>query len=212
MGDSISEGTIAAVLKQTGDRVEEDEPILQIETDKVTVDVRAPHEGVISRLLVKENDNVTVGQTVAVLSAGDAPPKSKEAKPAQPKPSKQPAAEAKPAAAPPAQPKQEAEPAAVAAPHRTPSLKFPPRRTEDGRRISDLPAAEAKKYLEEHASREAAQPAAQPSSRPAGAAAKPSRPTAQQVFRIVEPGTKLSSSRVLSQKEIDEIELGGAGP
>jgi hypothetical protein len=47
MGDSISEGTICAVLRQAGEAVEEDEVIAQIETDKVTVDVRAPKMGVI---------------------------------------------------------------------------------------------------------------------------------------------------------------------
>jgi 2-oxoglutarate dehydrogenase E2 component (dihydrolipoamide succinyltransferase) len=52
LGESISDGTVSAVLKQAGDRVEEDEPILQIETDKVTVDVRAPRAGVIEAILV----------------------------------------------------------------------------------------------------------------------------------------------------------------
>lgn len=52
LGESISDGTVAAVLKQAGDRVEEDEPILQIETDKVTVDVRAPQAGVLEAILV----------------------------------------------------------------------------------------------------------------------------------------------------------------
>lgn len=52
MGESISEGTVAAILKQPGDAVEEDEPILQIETDKVTIDVRAPEAGKVENLLV----------------------------------------------------------------------------------------------------------------------------------------------------------------
>ena len=52
MGESIEEGTISAVLKQEGDSVEMDEAIFQIETDKVTVDVRAPEAGVLSKVLV----------------------------------------------------------------------------------------------------------------------------------------------------------------
>ena len=52
MGESIEEGTISAVLKQEGDSVEMDEAIFQIETDKVTVDVRAPGAGVIKKILV----------------------------------------------------------------------------------------------------------------------------------------------------------------
>lgn len=53
MGDSISEGTIAAVLKQQGDAVSEDETILQIDTDKVTIDVRAPKTGKVEAVLVR---------------------------------------------------------------------------------------------------------------------------------------------------------------
>lgn len=52
LGESISDGTIASVLKQVGDSVAEDEAIVQIETDKVTVDVRAPQAGVLEKLLV----------------------------------------------------------------------------------------------------------------------------------------------------------------
>jgi hypothetical protein len=54
MGDSITEGSIAAVLKAPGDTVAVDEVIAQIETDKVTIDVRAPTAGVIGEILVSE--------------------------------------------------------------------------------------------------------------------------------------------------------------
>lgn len=53
MGDSITEGTIASVLKGKGSSVQEDEPILQIETDKVTIDVRAPYTGVLTQIMVR---------------------------------------------------------------------------------------------------------------------------------------------------------------
>lgn len=52
MGESISEGTIAEVLKKEGESVAEDETIAQIETDKVTIDVKAPSAGVIKQLKV----------------------------------------------------------------------------------------------------------------------------------------------------------------
>jgi hypothetical protein len=52
MGESITEGTISTILKKAGEKVEEDEPIMQIETDKVTIDVRAPKAGVLQHLLV----------------------------------------------------------------------------------------------------------------------------------------------------------------
>ena len=74
MGDSITEGSIAAVLKAPGDAVAVDEVIAQIETDKVTIDVRAPAAGVIGEILVKEGDTVNVGQGVATLTEGGAAP------------------------------------------------------------------------------------------------------------------------------------------
>ena len=58
MGESISEGTVAAVLKQPGDAVEEDEPIMQIETDKVTIDVKAPEKGKLENLMVRTWDGI----------------------------------------------------------------------------------------------------------------------------------------------------------
>lgn len=53
MGESISEGTIASLLKKAGDAVEEDEAIAQIETDKVTIDVRAPSAGRLEEYRVR---------------------------------------------------------------------------------------------------------------------------------------------------------------
>lgn len=75
MGDSITEGSVAAVLKQAGDAVETDEVVAQIETDKVTIDVRAPSAGTVSAVLVKDGDTVVVGQGVIDLeeATGGAP-------------------------------------------------------------------------------------------------------------------------------------------
>jgi len=72
MGDSITEGTVAAVTKQTGDSVGEDDVVAQIETDKVTIDVKytSPTPGSITSILVKEGDTVVVGQEVAVVEQG----------------------------------------------------------------------------------------------------------------------------------------------
>ncbi|KAM3222882.1 dihydrolipoyllysine-residue succinyltransferase component of 2-oxoglutarate dehydrogenase complex 2 [Capsicum annuum] len=68
MGESISDGTLAKFLKNVGDRVEVDEPIAQIETDKVTIDVTSPEAGVIQKFVVKEGDTVEPGNKVAVIS------------------------------------------------------------------------------------------------------------------------------------------------
>lgn len=52
MGESITEGTVADILKQPGEALAADDIILQIETDKVTIDVRAPQQGVLTSLKV----------------------------------------------------------------------------------------------------------------------------------------------------------------
>uniref|UniRef100_A0A2N9HFF2 Dihydrolipoamide acetyltransferase component of pyruvate dehydrogenase complex n=1 Tax=Fagus sylvatica TaxID=28930 RepID=A0A2N9HFF2_FAGSY len=68
MGESITDGTLATFLKQPGDRVEVDEPIAQIETDKVTIDVASPEAGVIQKFVAKEGDTVEPGTKIAVIS------------------------------------------------------------------------------------------------------------------------------------------------
>lgn len=68
MGESISDGTLATFLKKPGDRVEVDEPIAQIETDKVTIDVASPEAGVILEFVAKEGDTVEPGTKVAIIS------------------------------------------------------------------------------------------------------------------------------------------------
>ncbi|XP_073099242.1 dihydrolipoyllysine-residue succinyltransferase component of 2-oxoglutarate dehydrogenase complex 2, mitochondrial isoform X2 [Elaeis guineensis] len=68
MGESITDGTLATFLKKPGDRVEIDEPIAQVETDKVTIDVASPEAGVIQKFVAKEGDTVTPGTKVAVIS------------------------------------------------------------------------------------------------------------------------------------------------
>ncbi|KAG0447916.1 hypothetical protein HPP92_028088 [Vanilla planifolia] len=68
MGESITDGTLATFLKKPGDRVAVDEPIAQIETDKVTIDVVSPEAGIIEKFVAKEGDTVTPGTKVALIS------------------------------------------------------------------------------------------------------------------------------------------------
>jgi 2-oxoglutarate dehydrogenase E2 component (dihydrolipoamide succinyltransferase) len=67
MGESIIEATILNWMKQEGDKVEVDETILEIATDKVDSEVPSPVEGVISKILFKVDDVVPVGETIAVI-------------------------------------------------------------------------------------------------------------------------------------------------
>lgn len=68
MGESIQEGKILRWVKKVGDKVERDEVILEISTDKVDTEVPSPSAGVIVQLLANENDTVEVGKVIAVLS------------------------------------------------------------------------------------------------------------------------------------------------
>lgn len=65
MGESIMEGTILKWLKKAGDKIERDEPILEISTDKVDTEVPAPESGVLTELLYKEGDVIEVGKVIA---------------------------------------------------------------------------------------------------------------------------------------------------
>ncbi|KAE9596371.1 putative dihydrolipoyllysine-residue succinyltransferase [Lupinus albus] len=68
LAESISDGTLATFLKRPGDRVNIDEPIAQIETDKVTIDVSSPESGVILKFLANEGDTVEPGNKIAIIS------------------------------------------------------------------------------------------------------------------------------------------------
>ncbi|KAK4478843.1 hypothetical protein RD792_014344 [Penstemon davidsonii] len=93
MGESITDGTLAVFLKKPGDRVEVDEPIAQVETDKVTIDVNSPEAGVIKEFIAKEGDTVEPGTKVAVISKSEegvthvAPSDEKPFEKAEPPPS-----------------------------------------------------------------------------------------------------------------------------
>lgn len=102
LAESITEGTIAKWLKQPGDNVDKGEFIVELETDKVNVEVISEEAGVLSELLAAEGDTVEVGQVIAIVGEGSGAP-------AQPAPQ----AEEKAAQAPAAQ--QEAAPAPAAA-------------------------------------------------------------------------------------------------
>src|SRR5207244_1877525 len=84
MGESIFEGTITKWLKKAGDRVERDEPLFEISTDKVDSEIPAPASGVVQEILVKEGQTVQINTVVAVIGDGAAKPVDKPAdKPAE---------------------------------------------------------------------------------------------------------------------------------
>lgn len=70
MGESIAEGTITKWLKQVGERVERDEPLFEISTDKVDAEIPSPAAGTLTEIRFKEGDTVEINTTVAVLDGG----------------------------------------------------------------------------------------------------------------------------------------------
>jgi 2-oxoglutarate dehydrogenase E2 component (dihydrolipoamide succinyltransferase) len=87
MGVSVSEGTITKWLKQEGEDVQADEPLLEISTDKVDTEVPSPGSGTLTQILVQEGETVDVGTKLAVIGGDDA------GAPAQPKEEAQEASE-----------------------------------------------------------------------------------------------------------------------
>lgn len=72
MGESITEGTVSKWLKQVGDTVEKDEPLLEISTDKVDAEVPSPAAGTVLEIRVNEGETVEVGSVVATVGSGGA--------------------------------------------------------------------------------------------------------------------------------------------
>ena len=80
LGESVVEATVGQWFKQAGDTVVADEPLVELETDKVTVEVPAPASGVLSEISVKPGDTVAVGAVLGAISDGDGKAKTAKAK------------------------------------------------------------------------------------------------------------------------------------
>ncbi|MGK5522138.1 2-oxoglutarate dehydrogenase, E2 component, dihydrolipoamide succinyltransferase [Micromonospora sp. URMC 107] len=105
LGESVTEGTVTRWLKQVGDTVEVDEPLLEVSTDKVDTEIPSPVAGTVLEIKVPEDETAAVGADLAVIGAAGAAPA--EARP-EPKAEPKPKAEAKPEPKP--EPKAEAKP------------------------------------------------------------------------------------------------------
>ncbi|SDG19937.1 2-oxoglutarate dehydrogenase complex dihydrolipoyllysine-residue succinyltransferase [Pelagibacterium luteolum] len=115
LGESVTEATIGQWFKKVGDAVSADEPIVELETDKVTIEVPAPVSGTLEAISVNEGDTVEVGALIAAIAAGSAGAKAAETPKEEPK-AEAPKAEApKPANAPAPATKTEMPPAPSAA-------------------------------------------------------------------------------------------------
>src|SRR6188508_1974197 len=75
LGESISEAVVGKWHKKVGDTVKIDEPLVVLETDKVTVDVPAPAGGALEKIAFKEGDKVKVGDVLGSIAGGQVAPK-----------------------------------------------------------------------------------------------------------------------------------------
>ncbi len=113
LGESVAEATVAQWLKKEGEAVKADEPIVELETDKVTLEVNAPSDGVIASITVGEGETVEVGAILGELDEGAVAndvPKKEEKAPAK-------------AAAAPAPAKQQSAPSASATAKTSPAIR-----------------------------------------------------------------------------------------
>src|SRR5947209_9659059 len=114
MGESIAEGTVVKWLKKPGDKVERDEPLLEISTDKVDAEIPAPAAGTLTEILAQEGQTVTVNSVIARIAAegGEAAAAPAPAAPAPaPKPEPEPQPTAQPRTPEPAHPETTQQPA-----------------------------------------------------------------------------------------------------
>src|SRR5579864_293349 len=70
LGESITEATVGKWFKQAGEAVKADEPLVELETDKVTLEVNAPSSGVLAEIVAKDGETVGVGALLGQIAAG----------------------------------------------------------------------------------------------------------------------------------------------
>ncbi|WP_406051186.1 2-oxoglutarate dehydrogenase, E2 component, dihydrolipoamide succinyltransferase [Streptomyces virginiae] len=115
LGESVTEGTVTRWLKAEGERVEADEPLLEVSTDKVDTEIPSPVSGILASIKVAEDETVEVGAELAVIDDGSGAPAAAEAPAAEPAAAEAPAAAPAPVAEAPAAPAPAAEAPAEAA-------------------------------------------------------------------------------------------------
>ncbi|MFC9488984.1 biotin/lipoyl-containing protein, partial [Streptomyces hydrogenans] len=112
LGESVTEGTVTRWLKAEGERVEADEPLLEVSTDKVDTEIPAPASGILASIKVAEDETVEVGAELAIIDDGSGAPAAAPAPAAEAAPA--PAAEAPAPQAAPSTEVQEPAPAPTA--------------------------------------------------------------------------------------------------
>ncbi|MEV3980235.1 2-oxoglutarate dehydrogenase, E2 component, dihydrolipoamide succinyltransferase [Nonomuraea sp. NPDC049758] len=91
LGESVTEGTVTRWLKKEGERVEADEPLLEVSTDKVDTEIPSPSAGVLTKIVVAEDETVEVGAELAIIDENAQPGAAAPAPQAEPEPEPEPA-------------------------------------------------------------------------------------------------------------------------
>jgi 2-oxoglutarate dehydrogenase E2 component (dihydrolipoamide succinyltransferase) len=192
MGESVTEGVIAQWLKQVGDVVAADEPVVEVETDKITVEVPAPAGGVLVKQSVRQGDTVGVGDVIGAID-----PEARASAPAAAAPAVEPAAVAPAPAAVAAEPA----PAKAAA---APAFAVPSARAEAARSGVDLATVQGSgrggKILKEDVQRASVQAAAPAAARPVGASPAAARPAAPVQAKVPAPRPRPTGERTEERK------------
>jgi pyruvate dehydrogenase E2 component (dihydrolipoyllysine-residue acetyltransferase) len=151
LGESVTEGTVTRWLKQVGDEVAVDEPLLEVSTDKVDTEIPSPVAGTLLEIKAAEDETVEVGAVLALIGSGDAAPAAAEPEP-EPEARAEPEPEAK--AVPEAEAEPEPEPEAKAEPEPEPEAKAEPAPTEpevptqaDGQGETAAASGDARSYV-----------------------------------------------------------------
>src|SRR5690625_3463053 len=80
MGESVMEGTVIEWSKKVGDKVEVDETLLEIATDKIDTEVPSPESGILTEILVQEDETVQAGQVIAIIETEAGAARSEESR------------------------------------------------------------------------------------------------------------------------------------
>ncbi|MEU1399327.1 2-oxoglutarate dehydrogenase, E2 component, dihydrolipoamide succinyltransferase [Micromonospora zamorensis] len=148
LGESVTEGTVTRWLKQVGETIEVDEPLLEVSTDKVDTEIPSPVAGTVLEIKVAEDETADVGADLAIIGVAGAAPAEAEPEP-KPKPKAEP------------EPKAEAKPAPKAEPKPEPKVEEP----TPGMSYNE-PAAETESSAQPAKTEQASQPSAPTSTPP----------------------------------------------
>ncbi len=188
MGESIAEGTLTRWMKKVGDRIERDEPLFEISTDKVDAEIPAPAAGILTEIRVEAGATVPINTVVGIIGSGDA-----AAAPAPQAPAVAPA---------PAAPAPPSAPTAAPAPSAAPAAA-PPAAAPQGDGASTPPPQRAP-----------AAPAPAPQPAQATAAAPPTAPAARSEMSVDELRRTRSSPvvrKIASEFNVDISQVEGSG-